>query len=81
VSIKIAAEVANAVYKSWSPINKESAARNAFAMFCSLMRLDESEIEPGDGKVTLRAKARNGIHLEASGVDSSEALRRLLGKV
>jgi hypothetical protein len=77
----VAKSVAKLVYDAWSPINRDQAARNAFWLFCSLMRFSDQEIEPMVGKVAIRAKSRSGIMLEASGENACEAFERLMGKV
>lgn len=78
---EIAKSVAGIVLAAWSVVNKDSAARSAFMLYCSLLRLDDQEIDPGHGVVTVRAKARAGFIVEAKGADLVEAVERFLGKV
>lgn len=78
---EVAKSIAKLVYDAWGTINKDSAARNAFWLFCSLMRMDDQEIDPGPTKVSLRAKSRSGILIEASGANVGEAFERLMGRV
>jgi hypothetical protein len=77
----IAKGVAQLVYDAWAVVNKDSAAKNGFMLFCSLLRLDNAEIEPGHNKVTLRAASPSGMILESSGPTLHEAFQRLMGKI
>lgn len=77
----IAKSVASMVMSAWRVINADSAARSAFMLYCSLLRLDDQEVEPGDGVVSVRARARAGFIVEAKGANLVEAVERFLGKV
>ncbi len=77
----IAKTCALLTYNSWSVVNRDSAARNAWILFCGLLRLDDMEIDNTGHKTTLRARTKGGIGLEASGEDVPQAFERMMGKV
>ena len=77
----IAKSIAQLVYDSWGVVNKSSAARHAWGLFTSLLRMDDAEIEPTAKGVTLRAKTRAGIVLQASGDTLPDAFEKLIGRL
>lgn len=77
----IAKSCALGTYTAWSVVNRDSAARNAWILFCGLLRLDDMEIDNVGNRTTLRATGRNGIVLESSGADVSSAFERMMGKL
>lgn len=78
---EIAKGVAGIVLTAWSVVSKEGAARSAFMLYGSLLGLDDQEIEPGHESVTVRARSRAGIVVEAKGSTVVEAVERFLGRV